>query len=191
VNSQPDPNKPEPEPPPSPETAPVSLPPAGPTAPSQGKPAARKKKPAAAKTRRRGKGRDSTAVVFVDDVRLSDLRAISSPKFDLRKVIEICDELNVCYRSQCYIGVAALTRTLLDHIPPIFGVDSFTKLANNYAGAKSFKASMKHLETSARNIADGHLHVQIRQRESLPTRTQVNFSADVDVLLGEIVRLLS
>ena len=129
--------------------------------------------------------------MFVDEARLSDLRQVSSTKFDLRKVIEICDELNICYRSQCYLAVAALIRALLDHVPPVFGVDSFAKVANNYQGGKSFKASMQHLDSSARNIADGHLHGQIRQKESLPTRTQVNFSPDVDVLLAEVVRLLS
>jgi hypothetical protein len=139
---------------------------------------------------RKGKGSDSTSLVFVDEARLSDLRKVSSADFDLRKLIAVCDELNVCYRSQCYLGVAALTRTLLDHVPPIFGVDTFAKVANNYSGGKSFKASMQHLESSARNIADGHLHGQIRQKESLPTRTQVNFAADVDVLLAEIVRVL-
>lgn len=155
------------------------------------KPSPAKRAPRPAKKRRKGKGSDSTALVFVDEARLSDLRQVSSTKFDFRKVIEICNELNICYRSQCYLAVAALTRALLDHVPPVFGLDSFAKVANNSHGGKSFKASMQHLDSSARNIADGHLHGQIRQKESLPTRTQVNFSPDVDVLLAEVVRLLS
>ena len=141
--------------------------------------------------RRKGKAGDATALVFVDEARLTDLRRLTPANFDLRKLISICDELNLCYRSQCYFAVAALIRTLLDHVPPIFGVDTFAKLANNYGGGKSFSGSMQHLESSARNIADGHLHGRIRKRESLPSRTQVNFAADVDVLLGEVVRLLS
>jgi hypothetical protein len=87
--------------------------------------------------------------------------------------------------------VAALTRALLDHVPPIFGKRTFAEVANNYGGPKSFQNAMKHLDNSARNIGDTHLHVQIRARESLPTLTQVNFSNDLDVLLGEVVRLLS
>ena len=67
---------------------------------------------------------------------------------------------------------------------------NFGEVANNYAATKSFRESMQHLENSARNIGDAHLHVQIRKRESLPTPTQVNFSNDLDVLLGEIVRIL-
>jgi hypothetical protein len=140
---------------------------------------------------RRGTGKDSTALVFVDEARLTDLRKLSPSEFDLRKLIALCDELNICYRSQCYFGVATLTRALLDHVPPIFKVDSFAQVANNYDGGRSFRESMRHLELSARNIADGHLHGRIRKKESLPTRTQVNFAADVDVLLAEIVRTLS
>jgi hypothetical protein len=49
---------------------------------------------------------------------------------------------------------------------------------------------MAHLGTSARKIADQHLHVQIRRSEVVPTIVQVDFSNDLDVLLSEIVRLM-
>ena len=48
---------------------------------------------------------------------------------------------------------------------------------------------MANLNSSLRNIADAHLHVQIRQSEILPTQTQVDFRADLDALLAEIVRI--
>jgi hypothetical protein len=83
-----------------------------------------------------------------------------------------------------------LTRALLDHVPPIFLCAKFSEVANNYAGSKSFKESMKHLENSSRKIADQYLHTQIRQKESLPNITQVSFSNDIDVLLSEICRIL-
>ncbi|MDX6289746.1 MAG: hypothetical protein QOH42_1545, partial [Blastocatellia bacterium] len=35
------------------------------------------------------------------------------------------------------------------------------------------------------------LHQQIRKREVIPSRTQVNFSNDLEVLLGEVIRRLS
>jgi hypothetical protein len=46
------------------------------------------------------------------------------------------------------------------------------------------------LDRSLRNIADAHLHVQIRTSEVLPTGPQVDFRADLDVLLSEVVRVL-
>lgn len=127
--------------------------------------------------------------VFVDEVRIADLRRTTSSLHDLRKLIALCEELNQCYRSQCYHAVAALTRAILDHVPPIFGQQTFAAVANNH-GPKSFKDCMNLLETTARKIADMHLHTRIRAREALPTRTQVNFSHAVDVLLAEVVRYL-
>ena len=82
-----------------------------------------------------------------------------------------------------------LVRAITDHVPPIFEFKSFLELANNYGGAASFKKSMKHLDQSLRNIADACLHTQIRQTESIPTAIQVNFSADLDVLISEVIRI--
>src|SRR5260370_20319180 len=129
--------------------------------------------------------------VYVDEVRIADLRRATSTKYDLRKLIALCEELNINYRSQCYHAVAALTRTLLYHVPPLLGCRSFAEVANNYQGTKSFKEVMQRLEGAARTIADMHLHTPIRAQESLPSRTQVNFSNEIDVLLAEVIRGLA
>lgn len=128
---------------------------------------------------------------FIDLNRLNELRSIKCDLFDLSKLIRLCEELNESYRQELYFAVAMLVRAILDHVPPIFDAKNFTQAANNYGkGSSSFKASMEHLENSSRRIADAHLHSQIRKRESLPNRTQVNFANDLDVLFAEIVRLL-
>ena len=127
---------------------------------------------------------------FVDASRLEELRSIKSRQFDLARLIRLCEELNVCYSNGCYMATAMLTRAILDHVPPVFDLNRFSEIASNYKGSKSFKESMQHLQESLRNIADQHLHTQIRNSENLPTKVQVNFSASVDVLLSEIVRLL-
>lgn len=128
---------------------------------------------------------------YIAQGRLTELRALRSGAFDLRKLIQLCEEIDTSFQNQCFLAVAALTRALLDHVPPIFGCKSFNEVANNYTGGgKSFKESMHHLQNSARRIGDAHLHVQIRNSESLPTSTQVNFSNDLDVLLAEVVRIL-
>ena len=130
------------------------------------------------------------SVDYVDQTRIDQLNAIRSEKYDLTRLIELCRELNVCYANESYLAVAMLTRALLDHVPPIFGVASFSEVANNYKGSRSFREAMSHLDTSCRKIADAHLHVQIRRKEVLPTKTQVNFASDIDLLLAEIVTLL-
>jgi hypothetical protein len=82
-----------------------------------------------------------------------------------------------------------LGRALVDHVPPIFDQHTLAEVANNYAGTKSFKASIQTLERSLRNIADQHLHSSIRSSETLPNARQVDFGNDLDVLLAEIVRI--
>jgi hypothetical protein len=130
------------------------------------------------------------AFVYVDEARIAELRRLEPPDLDLRKLISLCEELNQCYRAQCYHAVAALTRAVVDHVPPIFGLRTFSEVANNYGGTKSFKECVRRLEDAARKIADAHLHTPVRNSEVLPTRVQVNFSNELDVLLGEIIRLL-
>jgi hypothetical protein len=128
---------------------------------------------------------------YVAQSRITELRALRPVAFDLRKLIRLSEEIDLSFRNQCFLAVAALTRALLDHVAPIFGHGSFAEVANNYSGGgRSFKDSMQHLQNSARKIGDAHLHVQIRNSESLPTLSQVNFSNDLDVLLAEIVRIL-
>jgi hypothetical protein len=128
--------------------------------------------------------------LFVDPLRIDGLRRIRSDKFDLAKIIRLCDELNSCFAAQCFLATGVLVRTLIDHVPPIFEASTFSEAANSAAG-KSVKASLKHLEVTSRNIADTILHQQIRSREVLPSATQINFSNDLDVLLSEIMRRLS
>jgi hypothetical protein len=82
-----------------------------------------------------------------------------------------------------------LVRAIIDHVPPMLGHDTFKEVANNYNGTKSFGDSVKHLDESMRKISDSILHTKIRKKEILPTFVQVDFSADLDVLLGEIVRV--
>jgi hypothetical protein len=122
--------------------------------------------------------------------RLAQLQEIKSEEFDLAKLVELCKELNSNYANEYYLAVAMLVRAILDHIPPIFNCEDFSKVSNNYAGGKSFKKSMQNLELSSRPISDHALHSQIRKSEVLPNKNQVDFSSELDVLLAEIFRLL-
>lgn len=126
---------------------------------------------------------------YVDPSRLAAIRAASSPKWDFARLAQLCGELNVAHEHDCFMAVAMLVRAIADHVPPVFGCASFLEVGNNYAGAASFKKSMQNLNWSLRSIADAHLHVQIRRSESIPTAVQVNFSADLDVLLAEVLRI--
>jgi len=127
--------------------------------------------------------------LFVNQDRIEEIKNITNDKFDLSKLIAYCNEINFCYKYDCYLSVAILTRAIIDHIPPIFNAKDFQNVYGQN-GNKSFKEHMAHLDKSSRKIADSYLHNQIRNKESLPNQTQVNFSQDIDVLLAEVCRLL-
>lgn len=132
----------------------------------------------------------STKPNYVDISRLSELRALSKNVWDPTRLVRLLEELNLAHQNDCHMSCAMLVRAITDHVPPVFSVKNFGEVANNYAGSKSFRGSMQHLNSSLRNIADSHLHVQIRSTEVLPTVNQVDFRADLDVLLAEVIRVL-
>lgn len=127
---------------------------------------------------------------YVNLERLENLKRIKNLKYDLTRFVRMCEEINSSYDENNFLSVCMLLRAMLDHIPPIFECNTFTEIANNYAGSKSFKENMKRLSESSRKIADMYLHVQIRSKETLPNNTQIDFSNELDVLIAEIIRIL-
>nr|WP_245181217.1 hypothetical protein [Sinorhizobium mexicanum] len=125
---------------------------------------------------------------YVDPSRIVALQSLGNGPWDFARLVELCRELNVAAANRCHLSTAMLLRTILNHVPPVFGLGTFAEVANNHGG-KSLKASLERLQGSLRNIADMHLHLPIRPREDVPTAVQVDFSTDLDVLLGEIIRL--
>jgi hypothetical protein len=69
-------------------------------------------------------------IPYVDLGRIKELRAISSPNFDLTKLIRLCEEINTCYTNECYLATVMLVRALVDHVPPVFGFKTFIEVAN-------------------------------------------------------------
>jgi hypothetical protein len=125
---------------------------------------------------------------FVHPDRIQDLEQLQHPDFDLSKLIQLCHEVNDNYERGNYLSVAMLGRSILDHVPPLFGHQTFDQVVGGHGG-RSFKSVMTGLNTTMRSIADSYLHLPIRKRETLPTATQVNFSQAMDVLLQEVVRI--
>lgn len=127
---------------------------------------------------------------FINNDRVNAVSALPKDKYDTKKLEQLLFELNQAYKAHSYFSCLMLIRSIVDHVPPIFQKSSFTEIANNYAGGgKSFRESMIRLDSTCRKLADGLLHLQIRKNESIPTRHQVEFRADIDALLGEIIRV--
>ncbi|MBY3122634.1 hypothetical protein HFN65_25545 [Rhizobium laguerreae] len=129
-----------------------------------------------------------TADNFVDPVRLDQLRAISGGQHDPSRLARMCEEINSAWRSGCTISVAMLARAIIDHVPPVFGSQTFAQVSSQMP--RSIRGNFQHIQDSLRHIADGALHTHIRARETIPTAVQVDFRQSFDVLLGEVVRHL-
>ena len=127
---------------------------------------------------------------YVAAARIATLRNVSTPAYDLQKLIRLCEEVNIASANGCYYATAILVRAIVDHVPPIFGFRTFHEVANNYNGSKSFKELIKKFETTLRHLADGYLHEQVRLEEQLPTSVSVDFRQELDKLLEEVCRIL-
>lgn len=130
------------------------------------------------------------ADAYVHPDRIRQLKSCKSSQYDLAKLVAFCEELNTCHQANQVLAVPMLVRAILDHVAPVLGCKSFAEVANNYAGSKSFREGMGHLDNTSRKIADSFLHTQVRSNETLPTTTQVDFRNSLDMLLQEIVRVL-
>ncbi|WP_406751830.1 hypothetical protein [Aquirufa salirivi] len=126
---------------------------------------------------------------YISHERIEYLKTVKSEKHDFRKLIRICEEINITYNLDCFYAVGGMLRSLIDHVAPIFGYTNFGEVTNNYNGGKSFKEAMQQLEKSMRKISDSFLHTSIRSSEVLPVANQVEFIAPIDLLLSEIIRI--
>ena len=131
----------------------------------------------------------SITKIFISLERINELKALNSSKFELKKLIALCNELNICHKDACWYAVIALTRTILHYVPPLFGQPNFESVVANHNG-RSLKPVLEKLHEVSKNIADHHLHEPAKQNEALLTEQQVNFGHELDVLLQEISKKL-
>ena len=123
--------------------------------------------------------------MFLDEGNILELKSIRG-RFDFAKLIQFCEELNDSYRRRNYLACMLLIRAVLNHVPPIFGAQTFGQVVAN--SGKSVKTVLSSLEDEARPIADLHTHILIRARESLPTKNQVEpYKASFEILIHEIL----
>lgn len=95
--------------------------------------------------------------VLIAESRLDELRALKSSQFDFRKLIRLCEELNINSREECHFATAALTRALVDHVPPLFGKNNFSEVANNYVGLGIGLGELEHFRVwreDSRDVLD-------------------------------------
>lgn len=123
---------------------------------------------------------------FLDQEIILKLKSIRPPPYDLTKLVRFCEELNDAYRRGNYLSCTLLIRAVINHVPPIFGVQNFNHVVSS--SGKSIKAVLGRLEDEARPIADLHTHMLIGPKESIPTKHQVEpYKAAFEILIQEIL----
>jgi hypothetical protein len=128
---------------------------------------------------------------FFSPDKISELKNINNWNYDLSKLIRILEEVNICYKYNCYLAVSSLLRMLIDHIPPLFSCKNFAEVVSSYSFSQSDKKIMQHLLWCLKNISDWNLHWQISKKEFLPTKQTIDFKADFDVLLKNIILVVT
>ncbi len=123
--------------------------------------------------------------------KILELKKIKTNDFDLLKMIRILEEVNICYTNACYLAISSLLRMFIDHIPPVFWFRSFKEIVSSYKFSKSDKKNMEHLLWAMKNISDWNLHSHISKKEILPLKRTIEFRADFDVLLKNIILILN
>lgn len=130
-------------------------------------------------------------VDYFSKEKIQTLKDLKNNNFDISKLIQILEEVNLIYKNSCYLSVSSLLRMLIDHIPPIFGYKSFKEVVNNYKFSLSDGKNLEHLLGGLKNISDWTLHSHIGNKEVLPTEQTIEFRADFDVLLKNIIFILN
>jgi hypothetical protein len=123
---------------------------------------------------------------FLNPEVLEELASMENKKFDIKKLVKFCEELNDSYSRANYLACVLLIRAVMNHIPPIFNVEKFSQVVAS--SGKSIKAILAYLESQARPIADLHTHFLIREKEQIPTKDQVEpYKPSFEILIQEII----
>jgi len=123
---------------------------------------------------------------IVDPALIARLSELKSARLDVTSLAQMCREINSSYTHGNVLGTVLLMRTVLNHVPPAFGNDTFAQVLAGMG--KSLKESFEHLENGLRKIADFHAHRKIEQTETYPSMAQVEpFKPQFELLLQQVV----
>ena len=128
----------------------------------------------------------TTEYRYIDLKIIEEIRLVQNSKFDLTKLIKYCEELNSSFSAGNYLSSTLLVKAIINHIPPIFGQETFVKVISQASGSR--KKLFSPLEETLRQWGDIHTHDLIRHKENLPTKNQIEpFKSNLEGLLHEII----
>ena len=125
----------------------------------------------------------ATASYIIQSTVVNRLQEASSPRFDTAFLVRLCKEINSCFSHGNIVATALTMRTVLNHVPPVFGHDTFKEVVAH--SERSLKDIFTHLEGGLRKIADSLGHGTIVNSISYPSASQVEpFKPQFEVLLN-------
>ena len=117
---------------------------------------------------------------------MTKLEEVESSSMDVASLVRMCREINSSYSHGNILATALLMRTVLNHVPPVFGQETFEQVMAN--SGKSLKDSFGHLENGLRKVADFHAHRKITSSESYPSAAQVEpFKPQFELLIQQVM----
>ena len=108
--------------------------------------------------------------------------------FNYQKLVKMLNELNTNYAVSYFYSTSMLIRSVLDHIPPLFGYLDFKEVVNNYSWGETDRKYMKKL-LDFKNEADDVLHRQISNNPDLITLEDLPTSVRINRLLQECLQV--
>jgi hypothetical protein len=138
-----------------------------------------------------GVGKSAGANLWiVDPALIGILKGMTPGRVDVDTLVRICEEINSSLAHGNVLAAALLMRTVLNHVPPVFGCKTFEQVVAN--SGKSLKESFTHLETGLRKIADFHAHRTMTDAEFYPSTAQVEpFKPQFEVLLQQVAAVIT
>jgi hypothetical protein len=111
----------------------------------------------------------ATTTSLVAPSLIEELRKVPTDAFDVTKLTGYCKEINSSFYHGNVVACLLLMRTVLNHVPPVFGYRTFSEVTAN--AGKNLKENLEHLESGLRKLADLYAHQPIRKREQYPTKS--------------------
>jgi len=62
---------------------------------------------------------------------ITRLEKLESSRVDVASLVRMCSEINSSYAHGNVLATALVMRTVLNHVPPVFGYDSFVQVVAN------------------------------------------------------------
>jgi hypothetical protein len=113
---------------------------------------------------------------------LGQLRASPNSQWDTTKLIALAEELDACVRSGHVYASHAVLRAILDHVPPLFGQNTFSAVASSHSWGRTDSRYITRLR-AFRDQGDDALHRPISKSPDLLMLDDLPQAAAVNALL--------